>query len=775
MLPVPQHPVQRLIFRGIRRTVRSFDVYSRFTTAAQIPYHYLLDGRDGIVARDFSTLRGPGQKGLVSLILPVYNGEAYLEKAVESIRNQSYEQWELILVDDGSTDGTAALIHRLAAEEPRIRPFRQDNQKLPAALNAGHKLAQGEFVTWTSCDNRLKANFLEVLVADLQARPWVDMVFGDMEVINERGEAYADAPYYPGYQYTKNPGEILLPGHVSLLHRWNCVGAAFLYRREILALIGTYSTHQFTCEDYDFWLRVNAQLCLRHSKHHGSIYQYRIHDQSLTAQSKTLNILDRQAALLCLDEARRDIISCPMAWQIESDESAACQALAQRLKTAITDKSHALNGSDKTVKGWVLPQAWVYICESATALPESFPTDCHSAVLLVLGDPALPPTLPPMWTLAIYGGSDAPPLPALEQHRGWIATDNTACLVHAIQCHTTARFCAEMERKALASEEETLSFSVIICTNREPAFLARCLDALRAQSLSPEAYEILVVNNAPELRDYTSILNAIRNCAPRLQIREIACQPPGLSHARNAGLRHASGRIIVYVDDDSIAEANLLEVLQEAYAADPEAAIIGGAIDLMPPDPMPRWFGGNLTRFWSQLTPKQNSYYRCYSWMEYPYGANWSARRDVLRQIGGFRSHYGAGGRMATRGEETVAALAAARLGKIIAIEPRARVLHAIEAERFTLSVLFRTCRESFAVRRLYAKEGQLSTTMKKESAFFKRVFRFLRAGAPNRKGLPYRVEQLAMLASLWHSTVLFFSDLFCYHLKRPVESRRRK
>ena len=135
MLPVPQHPVQRLIFRGIRRAVRSFDVYSRFTTAAQIPYHYLLDGRDGIVARDFSTLRGPGQKGLVSLILPVYNGEAYLEKAVESIRNQSYEQWELILVDDGSTDGTAAIIRRLAAEEPRIRPFRQDNQKLPAALN----------------------------------------------------------------------------------------------------------------------------------------------------------------------------------------------------------------------------------------------------------------------------------------------------------------------------------------------------------------------------------------------------------------------------------------------------------------------------------------------------------------------------------------------------------------------------------------------------------------------------------------------------------------
>ena len=82
--------------------------------------------------------------GLVSVVLPVYNGERYLREALDSVLAQTYRNWELILVDDGSFDQTPEIAREYEERDSRIRVISQENQKLPRALNKGFSLATGE-------------------------------------------------------------------------------------------------------------------------------------------------------------------------------------------------------------------------------------------------------------------------------------------------------------------------------------------------------------------------------------------------------------------------------------------------------------------------------------------------------------------------------------------------------------------------------------------------------------------------------------------------------
>src|SRR5690606_22425727 len=111
----------------------------------------------------------------VSIVLPTYNGARYLAQSIESCINQTYTQWELIIVDDASTDDTPAIISHYVQLDSRIRTVRHStNRKLPAALNTGFDMARGEYFTWTSDDNYYRPEALGVMVAFLESRADVD-------------------------------------------------------------------------------------------------------------------------------------------------------------------------------------------------------------------------------------------------------------------------------------------------------------------------------------------------------------------------------------------------------------------------------------------------------------------------------------------------------------------------------------------------------------------------------------------------------------------------
>ena len=202
---------------------------------------------------------------LVSIVLPTHNGSCYIGQAVQACLDQAYRDWELIVVDDASTDGTADRITRYA--DARIRIIRHDvNRRLPAALNTGFARARGKYLTWTSDDNLYRPEALKRMVAFLEDHQDVDIVHSDFTIIDSGGDVIE--------QRRVSGREDLMTG--------DCVGPCFLYRREVQVNVGDYSPGLFLAEDYDFWLRASVRF--RFAELHEDLYCYRRHRASLTSR-----------------------------------------------------------------------------------------------------------------------------------------------------------------------------------------------------------------------------------------------------------------------------------------------------------------------------------------------------------------------------------------------------------------------------------------------------------------------------------------------------------
>lgn len=203
----------------------------------------------------------------VSMVMPVHNGARWLAEAIDSVLAQDFSDFELILVDDASRDGSPAIMAETAARDRRVRLLRLDtNVGLPAALNRGFAAARGELHSWTSDDNLLRPEMLTRLVATLDAQPEADIVHADFTLIDDAGVELGRSRV--------GPAERLLYG--------NNVGACFLYRARVTAALGGYDTRLFGVEDYDFWLR--AALRFTFVALHEDLYLYRKHGGSLTSQ-----------------------------------------------------------------------------------------------------------------------------------------------------------------------------------------------------------------------------------------------------------------------------------------------------------------------------------------------------------------------------------------------------------------------------------------------------------------------------------------------------------
>ena len=115
--------------------------------------------------------------GKVSIIMPVYNAEKYVSEAIESVRNQSYENWELIIVDDGSTDRSPEIINAYSRKDPRIKSFHQKNQGVSMARNFALCQTHGEYVTFIDSDDVYHPDRLHRMVQIFEKYPNCDIVF----------------------------------------------------------------------------------------------------------------------------------------------------------------------------------------------------------------------------------------------------------------------------------------------------------------------------------------------------------------------------------------------------------------------------------------------------------------------------------------------------------------------------------------------------------------------------------------------------------------------
>jgi glycosyltransferase involved in cell wall biosynthesis len=120
---------------------------------------------------------------LISIILPTFNRAALLPRAIDSVLRQTWENWELVIEDDGSTDGTDVLLSNYAGQDPRIRPYFHPNCGPANSRNLGLKAAFGEYETYIDSDDEYLPDHLLLRIEFLQKHPSIDLIHGGACII----------------------------------------------------------------------------------------------------------------------------------------------------------------------------------------------------------------------------------------------------------------------------------------------------------------------------------------------------------------------------------------------------------------------------------------------------------------------------------------------------------------------------------------------------------------------------------------------------------------
>ncbi|MFL5739008.1 MAG: glycosyltransferase family 2 protein [Flavisolibacter sp.] len=209
---------------------------------------------------------------VISIVLPTYNGSRYIRKSVDSCLQQSFADFELILVNDCSTDDTASILEEYVKKDARVRVINNAfNKKLPLSLNAGFESATGKYFTWTSDDNFYAPSALQKMWEVLEKDSNIDLVYADYTLIDDKDKIFGVRKF----------------GDVNKsFNRWLGAGACFLYKKEIHRANNGYNPAAFLIEDYDFFVRAFIKFRFQYLPL-ADLYYYREHAASLTSTQNT--------------------------------------------------------------------------------------------------------------------------------------------------------------------------------------------------------------------------------------------------------------------------------------------------------------------------------------------------------------------------------------------------------------------------------------------------------------------------------------------------------
>jgi glycosyltransferase involved in cell wall biosynthesis len=183
--------------------------------------------------------------GTVSVIIPVYNHEEFIGEAIESVLAQSYPYTQIIVVNDGSTDGTKDV---LETYKGRIEVIHQSNAGPSAARNNGIRRATGEFICFFDSDDKFLPGKIVRQLSIFQSRPDVGLVHTGINVVHKNGDHWYTIT--PPIYHTRE-AQI-----VRLLEANYIACPTVMIRRELLSQVGLFNEKYRRAEDYDMWLRL---------------------------------------------------------------------------------------------------------------------------------------------------------------------------------------------------------------------------------------------------------------------------------------------------------------------------------------------------------------------------------------------------------------------------------------------------------------------------------------------------------------------------------------
>ena len=209
----------------------------------------------------------------VSVVMPAYNVAAYLGEAVKSVQAQTVADWELLIVDDGSTDATQEIARRLADSDPRIKVLQKPNGGISSARNMALRASTGEFIAILDSDDVWEPTFLAEQLAIFALRPDVDIVTGNGWILGSRLDGQLARPF---------PDPRPHPTLQTILADETAVFIMSLFRRRVYEALGGFDETFRSNEDYDYWLRA-ALAGFRFWRNDRPLCHYRRRDDSISA------------------------------------------------------------------------------------------------------------------------------------------------------------------------------------------------------------------------------------------------------------------------------------------------------------------------------------------------------------------------------------------------------------------------------------------------------------------------------------------------------------
>ncbi len=260
---------------------------------------------------------------LTSVIIPSYNYAAFLAEAVNSALRQSHSNIEVIIVDDGSTDNTAAIAQRLMQEDVRVRYVYQANQGLSAARNTGIKNTKGEFLVFLDADDVLHEHKVVAHLQHFLSDEKIDISYGSSRyfISDAPEKTYATIALDEQDWMPKVSGDAETVMPALVVNNIMPVCSAML-RRRVAEVVGDFDTALKSLEDWDYWLRAAAAGCVFAYRDDARLAAFiRVHGISMSQNS--LRMLQVQYGLRRTQIPRclQRMVNTTLARQLQQDNA----------------------------------------------------------------------------------------------------------------------------------------------------------------------------------------------------------------------------------------------------------------------------------------------------------------------------------------------------------------------------------------------------------------------------------------------------------------------
>ncbi|MBP1553759.1 MAG: glycosyltransferase family 2 protein [Oscillospiraceae bacterium] len=218
---------------------------------------------------------------MISIIIPVYNAEKYIEKCVDSLVNQTYKNLEIILVNDGSTDNSGSLCDSFAAKDDRIKVIHKQNGGVSSARNAGLDAATGEYITFADSDDWLDTSAFDICAAEMKKNNLDLLVCGYNTVFPNRiTTTYMDCNMFTRYEYQENISKYITTS-VGFNSVWNKIYSAHIINSHHIRFDETMQINEDGVFNCRYFVAAHYIKCIPNA-----FYYYNMTESNSTAKGR---------------------------------------------------------------------------------------------------------------------------------------------------------------------------------------------------------------------------------------------------------------------------------------------------------------------------------------------------------------------------------------------------------------------------------------------------------------------------------------------------------